>query len=333
MVYVWYPAEADQSPSKASAPYFPEFAALAAKDHFWTGAGLRLVTRAIGSHSVAGAPLATGESRYPVVLFSPGGGNPVHFYAALLEELASHGYIAVAVEPTYDGWGQVFPGAVVTSNRVELQRPQAGSTSGGQPAAGDDYRSFYHRRVEQRVADLRFVLDRLTALNSGEIPESFRGRLDLRQVGVLGHSIGGIAAVEAAREDPRIRATINLDGAFDALPFFSDSHRPTLRQPLLWLKHVGEPPKSNSKSPLAALHPESYRVVVNECRHSDFSDEPFFYPEFRPAAVAERDQRTQAIRDCCREFLDQALCGRRSQFFAADTKHDPHVVITHFGNQ
>jgi predicted dienelactone hydrolase len=353
MVYVWYPIDADRK--EASVSYFPEFGALERNVPFLKGIGLRLVTGALGSHCRADAPLASTDSRYPLVLFSPGGGNPVHFYASLLEELASQGYVTVAVEPTYDGMGQVFPGNVVTANLAELQRPPAPSRD-GEPAAANAYRSFYRGRVEQRAADLRFVLDRLTALNSGEPGEPFRGRLDLDKIGVLGHSIGGVAVVEAARCDARIRAAVNLDGAFDALPFFSDSPHPSLRQPLLWIKRAivatrpplnpsengtrsgdkgtaGQPSRTKTASPLTGLHPGSYLAILSDCRHSDFTDEPFFYPEFRSAAVEERQRRTQAIRDCCREFFDQAVRGRSSERFNGGPSRDSRVVIKQFGSE
>ena len=58
------------------------------------------------------------------------------------------------------------------------------------------------RAVAVRVADTRFLLDRL---------ERLRG-LDLRRVGMVGHSLGGSTAAEVMLADSRIDARVNLDG-------------------------------------------------------------------------------------------------------------------------
>jgi predicted dienelactone hydrolase len=70
------------------------------------------------------------------------------------------------------------------------------------------------------VADTRFVLDSLVALNAGRnpdaeqrrLPAGLRGALDLSRVGMFGHSLGGATAAQAMYEDRRIKAGINLDG-------------------------------------------------------------------------------------------------------------------------
>ena len=49
----------------------------------------------------AGVGKAGAGGRFPVLLFSPGMEGPVLFYAGLLEQVASHGYIVVAVDHPY----------------------------------------------------------------------------------------------------------------------------------------------------------------------------------------------------------------------------------------
>jgi hypothetical protein len=70
------------------------------------------------------------------------------------------------------------------------------------------------QQIEERVADLLLVLEQLATLN-----ESLEGRLDLDRIGVMGHSNGGIAAVEACRQDARFRACLNLVGQQAGGPF------------------------------------------------------------------------------------------------------------------
>jgi predicted dienelactone hydrolase len=50
---------------------------------------------------------------------------------------------------------------------------------------------------EKSSADLRFVLDKLSARNKARVESFVVGRLDLDRVAVVGHSAGGTAAVRA----------------------------------------------------------------------------------------------------------------------------------------
>jgi hypothetical protein len=88
--------------------------------------------------------------------------------------------------------------------------------------------------VAVRVADTRFVLDRLVALNAGRnpdaeqrpLPAGLRGALDLSRVGMFGHSLGGATAAQAMYEDRRIKAGVNLDGTMAGAVVNAGLNRP-----------------------------------------------------------------------------------------------------------
>jgi Platelet-activating factor acetylhydrolase, isoform II len=61
------------------------------------------------------------------------------------------------------------------------------------------------------VGDIGFTLDRLAQLNA-DADSSFRGRLAADHAGVLGHSLGGAASLEASKDDARLQAVIDIDG-------------------------------------------------------------------------------------------------------------------------
>src|SRR5215207_3594273 len=56
---------------------------------------------AFQSHAYPDAPLSDDQASYPVLIFSHGGAADVRMYTAQLEELASHGYIVVAINHVY----------------------------------------------------------------------------------------------------------------------------------------------------------------------------------------------------------------------------------------
>jgi dienelactone hydrolase len=165
------------------------------------------------AHARLDAPLAQPPRRrargWPVVLFSPGGGSSRELNTAQIEDLASRGYVVVAIDHTYEAPVVEFPGG-----RVARQVPGFVSED---PKV---LRVVFKRAIDARVADARFVLDRLAALERGRRPDRWRRRppagprraLDLSRVGMFGYSYGGYAAGEAMVHDRRIDAGINLDG-------------------------------------------------------------------------------------------------------------------------
>ncbi|HEX8698143.1 MAG TPA: hypothetical protein VF815_04855, partial [Myxococcaceae bacterium] len=97
MVRVWYPAE--PRPGSQPAPYF-----LQRREGVANTSGFQMPGHLfdfVHAHAVAEAPLAGAQARYPVVLFSPGSAVPPVLYTGLLEDVASHGYVVVALSHTY----------------------------------------------------------------------------------------------------------------------------------------------------------------------------------------------------------------------------------------
>jgi dienelactone hydrolase len=156
--------------------------------------------RAWLSPGYADVPVADG--RFPVLLFSPGLGNLTLYYSSLLFELASRGFVVAALWHPYSTQVVAFPdGTVLRSNAA------GGMT--GVPAEEQDAR--LARLGLVWAADQRFVLDRLALWS--EQHEQLRGHLDLERVGAFGHSLGGAASAQAAYDDSRIDAAINMDGS------------------------------------------------------------------------------------------------------------------------
>ncbi|WKX72708.1 alpha/beta hydrolase [Streptomyces sp. XD-27] len=153
--------------------------------------------------------------RRPVLLYSPGGGDPRTVGTSLAEELASHGWVVVAVDHPGDASEVEFP-------NERAGRGQVRETVFFAPPTPEQFRTM----IDTRVADLAFVLDRLAALAAGRnpdaagrpLPESLDRALDLRRVGVYGHSAGGTAVAEAMYEDRRIGAAVDLEGYLDYPP-------------------------------------------------------------------------------------------------------------------
>jgi predicted dienelactone hydrolase len=208
VLWIWYPA--DDRTEGETADYFPPA---------WTPNVqlLGLDVGAVRTHAVVGAPPSDGEPAYPVLLLSPSGFPPL-LLAAFAEELASHGYIVVGVNHTYETAVTVFAdGRVVPLNPAAI----AGALG---PQTGSHQQAFAERAAVcvYKALDLATVADQLATV------EGVAGRLDLDRLGALGHSFGGDAALQWCRSDPRCLAAANLDGAL-----WTEVGRTGLERPVL----------------------------------------------------------------------------------------------------
>jgi predicted dienelactone hydrolase len=271
IVWVWYPAE--PSSGAEGADYLPGL---------WgdlIGDALTLDLGRITVHAVEGAPVAAGEPRYPVLLLSPGSGFMPAVYTALAEELASHGFIVVGVNHTYNATVTVF-----ADGRVVPAAPEAQP----QPTDIDEMRAAGEAMTEIHAADLAFVLDRLGQLDDETGPVA--GRLDLARIGILGHSLGGAAAAELCRVDRRCDAGVNMDGLV-----WGEAAETGVTVPFLLLMSEDQPCAEVAElenvtvetcEGLEALFTASWQTVrdtaqpgswliIEGSRHGSYSDAPF----------------------------------------------------------
>ncbi|MGW4384209.1 alpha/beta hydrolase family protein [Kitasatospora sp. NPDC004531] len=159
-------------------------------------------------HAFADAEALPG--RRPVLVFSPGGGDPRGLGTSLAEDLASHGAVVVAVDHPGDAAAVEFPGT--TAFRDD---PVRATVFRDDPRQRPD---LARTMIAARVADLRFVLDRLGRPAELPLPRGLATAIDPRRVGLLGHSAGGSAVSETLFEDRRVRAAVNLEGFLDHPP-------------------------------------------------------------------------------------------------------------------
>jgi dienelactone hydrolase len=191
MAAVWYPARGVER--YPLAPWTsPALArALLASAGFPAGVAVAPLT---AGHE--GAPALRTGRRLPVVVFSHGAHDHRADTTIVVQELASHGYVVVTVDHTYDAFS-LFPDGRLT---VPLDRPALTP------------RDF--------ATDIRFVLDRVEDLAAGRnpdaeqrpLPAGLLGALDPQRIGMFGWSKGASATAFVMSEDRRVRAGLSFDG-------------------------------------------------------------------------------------------------------------------------
>ena len=229
MVYAWYPATTRSS--LVEAPYIPGVAQVASaigdsamRDEF-RAATDRIKDGSVSSHAVVDAPAARARDLFPILLFSPGFGESSLTYTAILGDLASHGYVVFAIEHPGDTYAVLYPGG-----RVARFAQAAWDSALARPRGAVEYQI---AQVATRANDIRYVLHHVARDNDPTI-RRFLSRADVRRIGAFGHSLGGLAAAEACRDEPLIRTCMNIDAEFQGVPWIDAGRGPPV-QPFAFL--------------------------------------------------------------------------------------------------
>ncbi|ADB34127.1 Platelet-activating factor acetylhydrolase plasma/intracellular isoform II [Kribbella flavida DSM 17836] len=244
------------------------------------------------THAYAGAPAAAG--RRPVLLYSPGGADPRTIGTSLAVDLASHGYVVVTLDHPGETSEVDFPGRPPRTIEVT-------------PAVQTDP-VLNRLMMTTRFADTRFVLDQLERLAAGHhpdashrpLPRGLHRALDLRRVGVYGHSAGGATAAQAMYQDRRIDAAVNLEGYLD----LADGSLHPIAQhgtdrPLLLVGTDGfrDARFDRTWSAMLAHDGPVRRVELRQSRHWVFTDYAAFAPQLVAAGLMTPAERTSLIGD------------------------------------
>lgn len=294
---VWYPA--DVPPGAPRDPFWPPgygpSAAIGMPDFLFSHVSL------VPAYSTAGAPVARAETRYPTIVFSHGYNSIPWQNVPQMEELASHGFIVVSLGHTYDATVLRFPdGREVRDNsrtrppvmsladeRAVLQRTRdlnAERDPARIKSMWREIQAFMRERhyyiapsVAVWVADTRFVLDQLAAIDSGRTEgvvgpaKLLAGRMALDRLGLFGMSFGGSTTGLVCMVDSRCKAGLNFDGWQ-----FGDPDATPLAVPFMYLtggwNHTF-PVYDRSTADL-------YEVHVKRAEHGNFDDLSLVGPLF-----------------------------------------------------
>ncbi len=211
---IWYPSKNGHGTQVGALytgyhSYQDPFGRKVFKDEFDSAAAL-VESEAIKTHSSTNAPVAGSSKRFPVLIFSHGLGVPPEGYTSQLQDLASHGFVVVGIEHTYDAFVSVFPdGRVIDYEDEQWDKQKT-------PA---EHAAYTKARVDVWTSDIVFVLNQLFAVNDVLAGTLLSGHLDIHRLGVFGHSMGGLAAIAACQKDRRIGACLDEDSLIYGTPF------------------------------------------------------------------------------------------------------------------
>ena len=283
-VWIWYPAV--EGASGPPAAYLPAAWAPLANDEVPGILSQDLTT--VRTNSTVNAAL---EGHPPVVVLMPGLGEPVASYSALAEDLASHGYAVIGINPTGSA-DVVFPDGHVVGATA------AGSVS---EMAIDQWYDSAARVANVWADDAAFVLRALSAT-----PPDV-GAFDFEHVAYIGHSMGGAAAFEACAQNAGCGAAVDMDGTL-----WTDVRNAGLEAPTLLLQddQAGECDAFCERAApdfdrvMAADDAERFAIAGSS--HMNYSELGLMWGPANAFVLGtiDADRMGVIIRDLVRSFLD-----------------------------
>jgi dienelactone hydrolase len=258
--------------------------------------------------------LSDTRSQFPILLYAPWNGGAKDDNASTAAELASHGYVVMAIDD------------------IDRDPRSPTATEDWQPLAFDfsSAEAFKttlrnsDRKVRRQAEKALTALDRLKACANAD----WRARIQFDRIGFFGFSLGGSTAAEAGTFDPRVVAAANLDGWLFGRAAFGALDKPYL---IILAENAVFPapcqlqslnPNTRFEAVLDARdlreevrlanRPGGYGFRVLESFHENFSDQ-IFKRRFSKSWLLTNPYRVKSIRDAyLLAFFDTYVRNMRS---------------------
>lgn len=263
------------------------------------------------------------KGSFPLVIFSHGAFGIRASNETLFRELASHGYVVCSIDHTYhclytaneSGESLLIDGGYMRELRSENAKENKQNSL-----------ALYKKWMGLRVADINFVIDVIASQTKSNPFDALYGLVHIEKIGVIGHSLGGSAALGIGRLRGDIGAVIALESPFlcDILDVendafvFDESEYPA---PLLniysdstWGRLEGWPQYAENARLRSSADAHIYNLHIEGAGHLSLTDLSLSSPALarilngRKASVSA-EEYLQTINQACLTFFDRFLKG------------------------
>ena len=297
VVQIWYPAA-----------YVLRSAEIARYARFKEVSLAHSYFSAIRTNSVLNAPVADEGGPYPVLIFGHRWGGSRTQNTFLAEDLASHGYVVIAVDHPLNA------ARVLLSDGSVVRTDRAAALSNLEASSAAAIKAVWGKELDLWLDDDRFVLDKLQEYNAGW----FSNRLDMTRIGAVGHSFGGASSLNLLGNDPRVKSAVNLDGwTFQGLDQRTNQPMLLVYEGIAAIPHpqTGVEGALNTDDTAATetslKQHGGYRAYVADTQHLDFTDQTLFSPlrSLTFTGPIKGDRVREITRGLILGFFDQTLKG------------------------
>ena len=221
------------------------------------------------------------QGSFPLVIFSHGAFGTRTSNETLFRELASNGYVVCSIDHTYqclytvdeNGQSQLIDfGYMSEMSRENAKKDKLNSLA------------LYKKWMGTRVSDINFVIDVIAFHTRSAPSDELYELVDIENIGVIGHSLGGSAALGIGRLRSDIGAVIALESPFlcDILDVENDSfvfENPEYPTPILnvysdssWTHLAQWPQYAQNVRMLSGQDNNSYNVHIEGVGHLSLTD-------------------------------------------------------------
>ncbi|MCB9250896.1 MAG: hypothetical protein H6605_00375 [Flavobacteriales bacterium] len=320
------------------------------------------------SHTYKNARISDAKESYPVILYSHGyKGYLANSY--LMEELASNGYVVFAIAHPYESTlGMNELGKWVNFNDADIhvfEEEDPVGKNGNMPEWGKirailnkkdriskiPERSPYlldkvdrskldslcdlvlsgpRSRLKVWTSDQKFVLDKIEKLNSGAINSIFKEKLDMNSVGAIGFSFGGAVSLNFCLNEPKCKASVNIDGDQYGIAYGNSTHKPYM---MIWGQKGWANQRMDTDWENIGNGAPYHRVAIKGALHSNFNCNPYDLTVLQKLGIDLRGSIYQDLVDKIPSqyvlaFFDQYLKGEKTSLLNGETKYKEvkHVI-------
>ena len=321
---IWYPAEAVAG--AAAAPYIRDPNEFDEKSEYRAFQNVK-------TNAITDAPFAKSAVPFPVLVYQPGGGTQRFIATFETEEIASQGYVVVAVD--HPGFSEtvLFPDGTPFKPDRLLRPEQKGDF---REDVKENWAWLNDEVFPTWTADAHYTLDKIEELNKTP-GQTFYQHLDLSRIGMFGWSFGGAESMEMSIDDPRVKAVIDQDGQL-----FGSARTKGTSRPFMMMHHGGEDkaPKPEQEPVLKELIAQTkawdqsfiehstndwYEITIAKTEHGNFSDFMLALPP-NPDELDARRAHAIIIAYTL-AFFGKYLGGQDSPLLARPSSQYPEVTF------
>lgn len=325
VVQVWYPS--DNSNGKKEQKWIPNYESISYLAKSMGTINLFGQMDLSKTNSYLDAKLSSKETKYPIIIFSHGYGGFQGQNTIQMEDLASHGYVVFSIAHTYEAFVSIFPGIKIIPYSTERFKALEDEEIAAEKSIKKGKLPVKDKIMTQSVHiwsdDTRFIINQIEKINNGKIKGMFTNALDVAKIGAMGHSLGGATSGQAAIDDSRIKAFINLDGS----PI-GDAKNSIIKQPFMLMTEA-----TSKNAIIAGYNPKQknyINVAVNGTQHFNFTDLSVLLPIGKQLGLLgsiDGKRQEQIVNDYTLSFFNKYLKGMKEPLIDSKSSKYPEITV------
>jgi predicted dienelactone hydrolase len=273
--------------------------------------------------------LSKREKNYPVVFFNHGLSSYVMQNTILCSDLASSGFIVIAIGHPYESSavkfldGRIIKGDkdvyksfsrafALANKKIKLMAVAKATYSDSEvmQAVTSYYESAQsvNEAVQVWVDDSRFVAGQMEKVNEGNISSQFKNKLKLELgIAITGHSHGGAVAAQTCWQDTRFACGIDIDGGSFGSYLNKDIKKPFMVLGSYLMENL-------ARTTYLFNTEDTYMTILENTAHLGFSDALFFARQLAVLGMIgkrDRDEFREMVSAYHLKFFEKYLLGNR----------------------